>query len=672
MPPPDGLVAAPGDGATVDVVLVSMPFAALYRPSLALGLLAAELRRRGHTSRCLHFTIPFAERIGQRLYVELANQVPRPTDQVGEWLFAPALFGPQTAEVEERYVDAVLRRRDRCYREAPGASGADPVPEEWIARVRALRPLATAFVDECAEQVLALSPRLVGLTSVFQQHVASLALAARLKAARPDLVVVIGGDNCEATMGAETARQFVFLDAVVSGEGEIVLPEIVRRVKAGESLDGLPGVFRGGEDHLAAPPRDQSAGAYTAAPAVPSMDALPAPDFDEFLAAIEASTLDKRVPVQLLFEGSRGCWWGEKSHCTFCGLNSQSMGYRAKSPERAMAELADIAARHPGATVSAVDNILDMRWFRDVVPALAKLAVPLDLFYEIKANLRHEHVRLLAEAGIRSVQPGIESFSDQVLSTMGKGVRGLQNVQLLKWCLEHRVRPYWNLLWGFPGEDPAEYARMAAMVPLLSHLQPPDSAGSIRLDRFSPNFERPAEHGFADVRPFPAYHHVYPFAPDVVAHLAYYFTYDYAEPRDLAGYTAPLLAATRRWSREHATSALFFLDTGERLEVWDLRPVAVDLLTIVGGVERELFLALDAMAGGGRLAEVAARALGRPVETEEVSARLAPLVERGLVLRDGDSYLALPVAVGNYRPPAEILARCRSARAPQAVAAAGG
>jgi len=39
-------------------------------------------------------------------------------------------------------------------------------------------------------------------------------------------------------MGAEVARQFKFVDAVVSGEGDIVFPEIVRRVMAGESCSG--------------------------------------------------------------------------------------------------------------------------------------------------------------------------------------------------------------------------------------------------------------------------------------------------------------------------------------------------------------------------------------------------------------------------------------------------
>ena len=108
----------------------------------------------------------------------------------------------------------------------------------------------------------------------------------------------------------------------------------------------------------------------------------------------------------------------------------------------------------------------------------------LRICYEIKANLTKEQVRLLAQAGIRDVQPGIESLSTPLLRLMKKGCSRLQNIQLLKWCRELGVRPIWNILWGFPGEDPAEYSEMAAMMPALSHLQPPMSAAKLRLDRF--------------------------------------------------------------------------------------------------------------------------------------------------------------------------------------------
>ena len=132
----------------------------------------------------------------------------------------------------------------------------------------------------------------------------------------------------------------------------------------------------------------------------------------------------------------------------------------------------------------------------------------MELFYEVKANLKKAQVRLLRDAGVRVIQPGIESFSNDVLARMRKGVRGLQNIQLLKWCKEFGITPQWNLLWGFPHEPPEEYARMAALLPLLTHLTPPQTASAIRIDRFSPNFDRAEALGFADVQPFaglPAY-----------------------------------------------------------------------------------------------------------------------------------------------------------------------
>jgi hypothetical protein len=58
------------------------------------------------------------------------------------------------------------------------------------------------------------------------------------------------------------------------------------------------------------------------------------------------------------------------------------------------------------------------------------------LFYEVKANLSHQQLELLARAGVRWVQPGIESLHTEVLRLMDKGVAGWQNIQLLKWTAE--------------------------------------------------------------------------------------------------------------------------------------------------------------------------------------------------------------------------------------------
>ena len=214
--------------------------------------------------------------------------------------------------------------------------------------------------------------------------------------------------------------------------------------------------------------------------------------------------------------------------------------------------------------ISAVDNILDMKYFKSFVPELASQGLNLELFYEVKANLKKDHIRLLREAGITRIQPGVESFSNKILNLMGKGVKGLQNIQLLKWCKEYGIRPFWNILFGFPGEDPEEYSRMAELLPLLTHLPAPDALGQIRIERFSPNFKYPDQLGFTNVKPYPAYFHIYPFSDDVVANLSWYFTYDYKIPQNVAEYIKPVHDQVLNWKQIHSSSDLFFIEKSVR------------------------------------------------------------------------------------------------------------
>lgn len=494
----------------VDVLLVSMPFGTVFSPSIGLSLLKAGLAGRGISAHTRYFTIPFAERVGQAFYQGIAEDgKPRTRELAGEWIFSDALFG-STPEDEQRYVEDILLRRGAWTVQTL----VPPVSPALVKRILAARRQVDSFLEWCLEEVLRDQPRVVGFTSIFQQHVASLALARRIKIARPDIFIAFGGANCEGIMGAETVRQFPFVDAVVSGEAERVFPELVERVLTGASGSGLQGIRT--RETIAV---EFDRGIFATAPPVQNMDDLPVPDFSDYFAQFEASKYGRTWQPTLFFETSRGCWWGERMHCTFCGLNGATMSYRSKSPRRAVDELMALAERYPGCDISVVDNILDLQYFKTVLPELAARETKLDLFYETKSNLKKDRVRLLREAGVRSIQPGIESLSDAVLALMRKGVSGLQNIQLMKWCKELGVRPNWNLLFGFPGEPAEEYARMAELAPLLSHLPPPDSCAMIRLDRFSPNFFDAEKLGLIDIEPVTSYRHVYRLADEAVANL---------------------------------------------------------------------------------------------------------------------------------------------------------
>ena len=623
------------------ILLVCMPFGGVFSPSIGLSLLKAELAAQGIPARVLYFSIRFAELVGQDFYYKLSTGgIPSVDELAGEWIFSRALFGARPEN--EAYVDEILRKRTTWIT----TDSEKPASPALIGRILRARQAVDGFLDRCRDEILQARPKLVGFSSMFQQHVASLALARLVKQSLPETLVVFGGANCADVMGAETVRRFPFVDAAVAGEADLVLPELVRRALEGRPVSGLPGVrTRDGLDE------EPVAGGFSHGPMVRDLDALPYPDYGDYFQQFEASRYGPDWQPSIYLETSRGCWWGEKSHCTFCGLNPRTIAFRRKSARRAMDELVWLTKRHPGCAVEATDNILDMRSFEDFLPKLASRRRRVTLFYEVKANLKKEQLRRLRGAGVRSIQPGIESFSDPVLGLMRKGTTALQNIQLLKWCKELGIEPGWNLIWGFPGEPLEEYARMAGLVPLLAHLPPPADWGVLRLDRFSPSFEDAERLGFVDVKPVPPYRHVYALPDEALARLASFFTFDYHEPRDVRGYVAGLEKKVRVWPRLFRSHDLFSVGRGGWLLVWDLRPASRAPLTALHGVDRVLYEACDSACDARRLAESVASSPGGPISPEEVARRLEPLLGRGLMVRDGSRYLALAIPLGQYSPP---------------------
>jgi len=628
-----------GSDPSVDALLICMPFGGVTHPSLALGLLKAAVAPLGVRCPALYLTLPFAKAVGVTPYMQVSEQTFHKGYQaVGDWVFAQALF--EDADLDaEGYVAQVLRRPSPQNRRF-----FDPLPERLIRAVLRMRRKAGPFVDRWADWVARRRPRMIGFTSLFQQKTASLALAKRLKARLPETAIIFGGTDCEGVKGAALMREFPFVDAAVSGEGDVVFPELVSRVLSGRALSDLEGVYT-----QARPPRGATQGRCPGTPSITRLDDLPLPDFDDYFEQLEASRMPLPVPGLIPVETSRGCWWGEKVQCTFCSLNGPRLGYRSKSGDRAFREVARVAAKYPGTAIQMTDCVLDPRHFEDLIPQLAASDLDVRLFYEVRPDLTKEQIRLLCEAGVEAIQPGIESLSTPVLKLMRKGSTALHGVQLLKWCREYGLSAYWNVLWGFPGEPPEAYARMARLVPLLAHLQPPGSAGPFSLSRFSPHFEQAAEFGLTDVAPSPAYAHIYPLKRRRVGTLAHYFSYDYRRHQPVDAYTKACKDAIVNWERAFGRSELFCMDDGRELRIWDERPGAAEPLTALTGAQRRLYLACDSIQRLAQLRRVLAED-GKARSRREVAELLTPLVERGLMVREGEAFLALAIAPGEFLP----------------------
>lgn len=608
---------------SMDILFAVPPFTDIEHPAIGVSLLQAQLKRDGFSSEICYFNLDLAERIGLQLYNWLCLCGDQPLlgttapaeSMIGEWFFADLVFGHQIPE-EDEYTAKFL---------TPGKNGQKLIPQLLEAR-RSRRE----FIDQCVFEIQRHSPRVVGFTSSFHQTCASLAMAVRLKELEAPPVIIFGGANCTGEMGAQMLRSFPWLDYVCTGEGDEVLPCFLQNLLRDGDPRPVPGILQQGEENaLSLPPR------------VRDMDALPIPDYSDYFQKLRRSSLNGRIKPRLLIETSRGCWWGEKHHCTFCGLNGETMAYRRKSPNRVVRELSYLCETHELKRVDCVDNILDSRYIRTIFPELIENRQNIELFYATKSNLAFDQLRLLHLGGVRSIQPGLESFSTQVLGLMRKGCTGLQNIQFLRWSEELGISVAWNILYGFPGEDPSEYKLMAELIPLLTHLQPPAFCEPARMDRFSPMFAAPEQFGLVRRRPVPAYRYVYPLQGASLEKLAYFFEFEYGDGRQPETYVKDLIHEVERWAnlRHQYPAQLDLYQAASGVLISDTRACAVKRTHILSGVAAKVYLLCDtsrtAVSVTSKLRDVASE--------HEISALLEKFVAAKLMIESDGHYLSLAV-----------------------------
>ncbi len=533
------------------VALATMPFGYSKFPSIQLGTLSRVLKNHGIESKSYHFNLLFAHRIGLPLYEVLCEK----RGMIGEWLFSSILFRDNPKHA--RYPGVFKPVFESTAQEAGCSTGY----LEEIAHT-----IAPQFLTEVLTSYNWGQFKVVGFTSTFDQNVASLTLAKLIKELYPAVRIVFGGANFDGEMGLEYFRAFPWIDYVVVGEGEAVFPALAKNV------------LRGQEDAFHAGVAYRKNGAIQFQPNTTlfsDFSEIGPPDYDDYFDTVrelegQGSTGLNRI---LLYEGSRGCWWGEKHHCTFCGLNAQSMQFRAKTSDQVAREMDGLSSRYNTTRFRLVDNIIDLKYIDTLFGRFAAGHYDLDVFMETKANLTKQQIRTLAQGGVKCMQPGIESLSAAQLKEMDKGVSPLQNVQCLKWSRYYNLDINWNILLGFPQETNEDYRRQIALIPSLFHLQPPESTGKLWLERFSPYFMRPQEYGVRIIGPGAAYEYVYDARKVDLNKIAYDFEYEIDWKVDPALYER-LCSLVQEWRARYFSQDrpfLFYAKAMSYVTVYDGR-----------------------------------------------------------------------------------------------------
>jgi ribosomal peptide maturation radical SAM protein 1 len=627
-----------------EIFLVNMPFAGLHLPSLALtqlkSVLDSEFGERVSVE-IFYLNHDLAHYMGVDLYKYVS--ILSKGLWVGGWFFRQLAF-PELADNTEEYFRRFYPRQDEQTRMFKHV-------------IREKRQGLDDFLDELIAKYHLDRAGIVGFTSMFFQNAACFAMARKLKERNPDIIIVMGGANCEVPMGDAIVKNVGQIDFVFSGPALKSFPEFVGYCleQEMEKCHRIDGVFSK-TNRVLWPPQaasgevEGSSDVVYVGPMGEELDinARIELDYGPFLDLVEQNFPNGEVETVLLFETSRGCWWGERSQCTFCGFNGANIHYRVMSPERAIEQFESLfryTSRCP--RLWAVDNIMPKNYPKEV---FAHLDTPpgVAIGYHLRVDLSEEDVQMLSKGGVKAAQPGIEALATPTLKLMRKGTTAFRNLLFLKHCVMHDVSPWWNFLVGFPGEDKdvAEgvYKKYLRDIPLLLHLPPPIGVNPIRFDRYSHYFCHPEQYEL-DLRPFDFYELAYPFDEEVLADLAYFFADDRNFKAQYFTTTIKWIGKLREkvnlwWTRWHGEDQpppprLFFKGQGASSVVYDSRSGEV-VEHQIGDVGRQV---LEHLAKPRRIKDLAADLSHIPDFDPEKEVAL--LQERGLVFQEGERYMSL-------------------------------
>jgi len=676
------------------IALINMPFATINMPSLALTQLKAVVDAKFSNEvsvEIIYLNQEFAHYLGVEPYENVAKQMEHYESGLGDWFFRQVAF-PEAPDNTESY----LRRY------YPGQSTQAQMFKNYVQQKR---QGLDAFLGKLVMKHQLAQANLVGFTSMFSQNVPCFAVARKIKSWNSRVITAMGGANCESPMGQEIIKNVPCIDFVFSGPALRSFPTAIGHLidNEPEKCHSIDGVFTkrntvGSKPrpslHAAPTSEVVSATAKAQAPeqlinitnsatvtatvtksssdttgdgggkgngagnghsngnGASKIGALGSEleldhnvqlSYGEFLNTLDRNFPQKKISPILLFETSRGCWWGEKAHCTFCGLNGVSMNYRAMSADKAIQQFEALFKYAPRVTrYWCVDNILAKNYIPDVFPYLNPPA-DASIFYEVKADLTEEDVKVLAKTRVNLIQPGVESINTSTLKLMKKGTSAFQNLILLKNCATHNVFPVWNLLVGFPREGEEVYKKYVDDIPLLTHLPPPNGAAVVQFHRYSPYFTKAKEYGL-DLQPLEFYGFIYPFSKESLENIAYYFEdtkFDAEYRIAITSWIAKIQKSTTYWRFRYngANSALparlYFKESEGQTVVYDSRSGnAVEHKISEAGLE-----VLRACNKANRIAQLKAQLGHLPDFNAEKE--VAYLQERGLLFQEHERLLSL-------------------------------
>ncbi|MBF0504805.1 MAG: B12-binding domain-containing radical SAM protein [Candidatus Omnitrophica bacterium] len=328
--------------------------------------------------------------------------------------------------------------------------------------------------DVFVKQVKSSRPDILGMTCDCLNMDYCFALAKIVKKITKNIYIVLGGPQA-TFLDRLILERIPWIDAVIRGEGEETLAEIVDRCEDSEGSVDLTKVqglsYRNNQEVLVNDDRSL----------IKDLDRLPLPQKDMTQRYVG---FDGHTPAdeKLFFvETGRGC----SSSCQFCNdVGVWQRKPRQKSVERIIKEVNFFKEHGKAKKFFFRENTFTADRSRTMSFCQHLIRHKVDIEWECGTRVDAVDKNLLKtmkEAGCRSINYGVESLSDPILKAMNKGFSSSLAMNVIRETHRAGIMPDYNIILGYPGETEGTLAETFHRIEELGIYGHPDGVQEFRL-----------------------------------------------------------------------------------------------------------------------------------------------------------------------------------------------
>lgn len=310
--------------------------------------------------------------------------------------------------------------------------------------------------EEFEKKIRKLKPEIVGITMMSVDYNPAVKAAEIIKRINPLIKIIVGGPHPTLATGELINDKRV--DYLITGEGEISLPNLIKEIKANKKIAKIVHGVK------------------------PDLDQIPFADRKIFGAFEKPIVPELPEPFVSIIAG-RGCLY----NCSFCKPAEDKLfgkPVRRRSVANVIKELKELEQKYHFKSLMIHDDCLteDRPWVESFCQEYQKNGFKQPFVCQSRADIicrNEDMVKLMAKAGLYMYLIGFESGNQRVLNFIKKGTTVKQNIKAGEICKKYNIRIWANYMVGLPTETKDEVCDTVTMIK------------KIKPDYFSPAFFTP-------------------------------------------------------------------------------------------------------------------------------------------------------------------------------------